>query len=85
MYLLLLPSKIILNLLFTVDVLPTIDHADELIHLIIIDLQLHETLSNISYLLLPISYPVPNCIQLREELNHRNQILLHSVLVIDQR
>ena len=85
MYLLLLPSKIILNLLFTVDVLPTIDHANELIHLIILDLQLHEALSNISNLLLPIPYPVPNCIQLREELNHRNQILLHSVLVIDQR
>ena len=84
-YLLLLPSKIILNLLFTVDVLPTIDHADELIHLIILDLQLHEALSNISNLLLPIPYPVPHCIQLREELNHRDQILLHSVLVIDQR
>ena len=84
MYLLLLPSKIILNLLFTIDILPTIDHANELIHLIILDLQLHEALPNISYLLLPIPYPIPHRIQLREELNHRNQILLHSVLVIDQ-
>lgn len=69
-YLLLFHLEIIINLLLAIYIFSAIDHANELIHLGILNLQLHKALSNISNLLLSIPNPISHSIELREEFNH---------------